>query len=65
MAKPKDVPRGTFPAPDNPENAVLRAPDGVSSCGFGAQSFEVVDGFVEVPQAAVPSLLSHGFTAVD
>lgn len=40
----------------------LIAPEGSTSVTFDGESFEVVDGIVEVPGQAVAELLSHGYT---
>jgi len=39
----------------------LIAPEGMTSITFQEESFEVVDGMVEVPAEAVAELASHGF----
>ena len=45
--------------------ALLLAPDGVSSCSFDGGEYSVDEsGAAEVPVAAVPALLEHGFVAL-
>ena len=40
----------------------LYAPENAGSVGFDGQEYEVADGCVIVPAAAVELLVSHGFT---
>lgn len=39
----------------------LKAPEGAIACSFAGETFDVVDGVVDVPDAAVADLLDHGF----
>lgn len=36
----------------------------VSSVSFDGDSYDVIDGFVDVPEEAVADLLSHGFILI-
>lgn len=40
----------------------LHAPGSLSSCSFDGVEYKIADGLVNVPEAAVASLLAHGFT---
>jgi hypothetical protein len=40
----------------------MSAPEGATSVSFDGQAYEVVDGAVDVPHAAVAEMLSHGYT---
>lgn len=43
--------------------AKLKAPENSTGCSFDGVEYDVDEkGFVEVPDEAVESLLSHGFT---
>jgi hypothetical protein len=46
--------------------AKLKAPENCGGCSFDGTEYEVDEktGTVEVPEAAVASLLDHGFTIV-
>lgn len=39
----------------------LKAPEGATACSFAGETFEVVDGAVDVPDEAVAELMNHGF----
>lgn len=45
--------------------AVLNAPKGATSCSWGGNEYEVVEGLVEVPAEAVHDLQAHGYTTGD
>ena len=40
----------------------MGAPQGATSVSFDGQTYEVVNGTVDVPHAAVAEMLSHGYT---
>jgi hypothetical protein len=42
----------------------MQAPEGATELSFEGQTYQVVDGAVDVPHAAVAEMLSHGFTVV-
>ena len=41
---------------------VLEAPEGCTGCSHDGVEYEVVEGLVEVPAAAIDALIHHGFT---
>ena len=42
----------------------FKAPEGVSGCSWGGQSYKAKKGVVEAPDEALADLLEHGFEPV-
>lgn len=66
MAKAKPSPEVKDPPePHTPGGVVLRDTLGCTECSYDGAIFLVVDGYVEVPEAARKPLEAHGFVLPD